>query len=283
MHSTAALFWKVIPESALTYIVSQGTKNEIDATRARAALWRAVKDSMLGPMPIPAAIKAPIEIAFNHDSYTGTNVVPQSLAKLDAAEQYNYNTSELAKFLSAATTIPFTGNKDKAGNRQGEKRVLNPIETSHLIRGWLGSVGTIGEWVSNQMFSEHRPTSEARDNPLTGGIIGPETSRRNETLFYDLKERAEPAYNTYIKMVKENKTAESSNFYDANRELIEAYGYTSKADTKLQEINTYIKFVGKIEDKSWTKDKKLAEILRMQALKSEVLDGTMYFRKRAGL
>ena len=283
MHSTAALFWKVIPESMLSYVLSQGTKNEIDASRARSALWRATKDSVLGPMPIPAAIKTPAEIAINYDFFTGTNVVPQSLAKLDASEQYNYNTSELGKALSVATTIPFTGNKDKQGNRQGEKRVLNPIEADHLIRGWLGSVGSISEWVSNQLFGEHRPASELRSNPLVGGIVGPETSRRNEALFYDLKDKTEPAYNTYIKLIKENKASEVKNFYDANRNLIEAYGYTSKMDSKLQELNSYMKFVGKIEDKSWTKDKKLAEILRMQKLKSDILEGTLYFRKRAGL
>jgi hypothetical protein len=283
MHSTAALFWKVIPEATTSYVISQGTKNEIDASRARSALWRATKDSVLGPMPIPAAIKTPVEIAINYNFFTGTNVVPQSLVKLNASEQYNYNTSELGKALSAATTVPFTGNKDMQGNRQGEKRLLNPIEADHLIRGWLGSVGSISSWVSNQLFGEYRPASEFRDNPLAGGIIGPETSRRNEALFYDLKEKTEPAYNTYIKLVKENKKDEIRNFYDANRNLIEAYGFTAKADSKLQDINTYIKFVGKIEDKAWTKDKKLAEILRMQALKSEVLEGTMYFRKRAGL
>jgi hypothetical protein len=283
MHSTAALFWKVIPESMLSYVLSQGTKNEIDASRARSALWRATKDSVLGPMPIPAAIKTPAEIAINYDFFTGTNVVPQSLAKLDASEQYNYNTSELGKALSVATTIPFTGNKDKQGNRQGEKRVLNPIEADHLIRGWLGSVGSISEWVSNQLFGEYRPASELRSNPLVGGIVGPETSRRNEALFYDLKDKTEPAYNTYIKLIKENKASEVKNFYDANRNLIEAYGYTSKMDSKLQELNSYMKFVGKIEDKSWTKDKKLAEILRMQKLKSDILEGTLYFRKRAGL
>jgi hypothetical protein len=283
MHSTAALFWKVIPESMLSYVLSQGTKDEIDASRARSALWRATKDSVLGPMPIPAAIKTPAEIAINYDFFTGTNVVPQSLAKLDASEQYNYNTSELGKALSVATTIPFTGNKDKQGNRQGGKRVLNPIEADHLIRGWLGSVGSISEWVSNQLFGEYRPASELRSNPLVGGIVGPETSRRNEALFYDLKDKTEPAYNTYIKLIKENKASEVKNFYDANRNLIEAYGYTSKMDSKLQELNSYMKFVGKIEDKSWTKDKKLAEILRMQALKSDILEGTLYFRKRAGL
>jgi len=282
MHSTAALFWKVIPESITSYVLSQGTKNEIDGTRARTALWKAVRDSMLGPMPIPAAIKTPAEIVLDHDFFTGTNVVPQSLAKLDASEQYNYNTSELAKFLSAATTIPFTGNKDQAGNRQGEKRVLNPIEASHLIRGWLGSVGTIGEWVSNQMFGEGRPTGQLRDNPLTGGIIGPEVSRRNEALFYDLKERAEPTYNTYVKMMKENKQAEAANFYNANRNLIEAYAYTSKGDSALQAANTAIKHFGKVE-KTYTPDQKYAEIVRIQKLKDSALDRVIEFRKRAGL
>ena len=132
------------------------------------------------------------------------------------------------------------------------------------------------------MFGEGRPTGQLRDNPLTGGIIGPEVSRRNEALFYDLKERAEPTYNTYVKMMKENKQAEAANFYNANRNLIEAYAYTSKGDSALQEANTAIKHFGKVE-KTYTPDQKYAEIVRIQKLKDSALDRVIEFRKRAGL
>jgi hypothetical protein len=277
MHSTAALFWKVMPELLINKLITQGTKNEMDATRLRAVLGRAFVDSMFGPTPIPSAIKAPTEIVFNHDFYTGNRLIPRGLEGLEAAEQYNYNTSELGKFLSAATAIPFTN-----------KRILNPIEADKLGRGWAGSIYAFNEWASNVIFSEDRVAPTPRENPFIGGFIGPEVSRRNENLYYGLREKTEEAYKTYMVKLQKGNTKDTMDYYTENKDLIQAHAYVSAVDQDLKQINKMIKTIGKSEAKGedgklYTPEKKREYIDQYLEMKSQLLNNVIQFRKQAGL
>jgi hypothetical protein len=277
MHSTASLFWKVMPELLINKLITQGTKDEIDATRLWAALGRATMDSMFGPTPVPSLIKAPIEIKLNHDFYTGNRLIPRGLEGLEAAEQYNYNTSELGKFLSKMTSIPFTN-----------KRILNPIEADKLGRGWAGSIYAFNEWASNVIFSEDRVAPTPRENPFIGGFIGPEVSRRNENLYYGLREKTEEAYKTYMAKLQKGNTKDTMEYYNENKDLIQAHAYVSAIDQDLKQINKMIKTIGKSEAKGedgklYTPEKKREYIDQYQEMKSQLLNNVIQFRKQAGL
>ena len=271
MHSTASLFWKIMPELLINKLITEGTENEMDATRLWAALGRATMDSMMGPTPVPSLAKAPMEIMFDHNFYTGNRLTPRGLEGLDKAEQYNYNTSELGKFLSAATG-----------------HLLSPIQAEQLGRGWAGSMYAFGEWVSNEIFSEDRVAPSPRDNPFLGGFVGPEVSRRNENLFYGLKEKTEPAYNTYVAKLSKGDDQESINYYNKNKDLIQAHEYVSAVSNDLDSINKMIKLVGKSEatgpnGKAYTPEEKKRIITEYQETKSQLLMNIIEFRKQAGL
>ena len=281
LHSTAATFFKVMPELAVNYIFTKGTKNEMDKTRLGKAAGQAMIDSLFGPTPIPTGVKPFVEIGLNHNFFTGSTVTPKGMEGLKEAQQYNASTSELGKFFSALTTIPFTSEE---GEKYTEgKRLLNPIEADHLMRSIGGSVATMAMYGTNMMFSENRVAPEARENPLTAGILGKEVPRRNEDLFYDLKERSDREYKTYMDLIKTERFDDADRMYKANEKLIDAHGYVTDIDNALKAINAEIRRIGRVEDKNYSPQEKRKDINEFQQDKMDILDDIIDIRKEAGL
>jgi hypothetical protein len=271
MHSTSSLFWKVMPEMLIHKMITDGTKNEMDGTRLWKAFTNAFADSMLGPTPVPSLIKPPIEITLNRNFYTGNTLTPRGMENLIAEEKYTAKTSELGKFLSAATG-----------------RILNPIEADHLGNGWAGSVYSLTAWASNAIFGENRVAAAPSENPFLAGFVGQEVSRKNESLFYGLKDKTEPAYGTYMAKLAKGNEAETIAFYNKNKDLIQAHEYVSAVEQDLKAINKIIKDIGKSEaqdenGKVYTPEKKLELITQYKEMKSQLLNNVIAFRKQAGL
>jgi hypothetical protein len=265
MTTSASFFFKAIPELLHNKIVSEGTKNEMDARRTWKALGTMAVDSLLGPNPVPSGAKPIIEIAINRNFFTGGDVVPKGLEGLESAEQYNASTSNLGHVVSKLTG-----------------GVLNPIQADHLMRGMGGSVATLGMYFSNLAFPDDRPEPELKQNPIIGNLVAPEVSRKNEELFYDLREKATGKYETYQSMLDTDKFDEADKFYDKNQSLIDVYEYVSSMDTDLKEINKEIRRFGKSADKEITPKERTKEINELKKLKSEILDNVTEFRKEAG-
>jgi hypothetical protein len=265
MTTSASFFFKAIPELLHNKIVSEGTKNEMDARRTWKALGTMAVDSLLGPNPVPTGAKPIIEIAINRNFFTGGDVVPKGLEGLDSAEQYNASTSNLGHVVSKLTG-----------------GVLNPIQADHLMRGMGGSVATLGMYFSNLTFPDDRPEPELKQNPIIGNLVAPEVSRKNEELFYDLREKATGKYKTYQSMLDTDKFDQADKFYDKNQGLIDVYEYVSSMDTDLKEIKKEIRRFGKSADKEITPKERTKEINELKKLKSEILDNVTEFRKEAG-
>jgi ribosomal protein S18 acetylase RimI-like enzyme len=271
MHSTSSLFWKVMPELLMHKMITQGTKNEMDGTRMWKAFTNAFTDSMFGPTPVPSLLKPPIEILLNRNFYTGNTLTPRGMENLTAEEKYTARTSELGKFLSAATG-----------------RLLNPIEADQLGNGWAGSVYSLTAWASNAIFGENRVATAPSENPFLAGFVGQEVSRKNESLFYGLKDKTEPAYGTYMAKIAKGNEAETIAFYNKNKDLIQAHEYVSAVEQDLKAINKIIKDIGKSEaqdenGKVYTPEKKLELITQYKEMKSQLLNNVIAFRKQAGL
>jgi hypothetical protein len=272
MHSTASYFFKAIPEMLYSTITSQGTKNEIDMKRLRTMFAESSYDSLLGPTPIPSGVKPFIEIAFNHDFFTGGNVTPRSLEKLDAVRQYNASTSEMGKMISSLTGT------DK-------HRLLNPIEADKLMRGILGSVGALSMYYSNVIFGEDRVAPQLKDNPLLGGIIGADVQRKNEELLYTLAEITSKADATFNDLHKKGFHEEAREYFKENKDLIKANGYVKASTQSLDDINAEIKRIGgSPNDKTYnTPEKRLARINELKEIKNKALKDVIRFRLKAGL
>jgi hypothetical protein len=269
MNTSAAFFFKAIPELVYNKVVNEGTENAIDEKRLRRAMKEAAVDLLLGPTPVPSAVKPIVEISLNRDFFTSRPVVPSGLQDLDAYQQYDMRTSDAAKLLSS-----LTGGE--------ENRLLNPIEADHLIRGIFGTVGGMVAWSSNLIgeSADYRPEMGLKEMPITGPFLRPEVPRGREDLFYALKESTDRKYKTYDRLV-DRDPAEAMDYLNRHPNLIAFYDYTSKMDVDLKEINAAIRFIGEIKDPIYTPEQKRKEILELMNLKQEILEGVEQFRKEA--
>ena len=272
MNTSAAYFFKAVPEMIYNKIIKEGTKNEVDARRLRTALKEAAIDMLLGPTPVPSAIKPAIEIGLNRDFFTGRPVVPESLAKLEAAERYTAATSEAGKFISK-----FTGTQ--------EKRLLDPMEADHIIRSIFGTAGAMAQWFANSIAvaSGERAAMTDKQQPFTGSFLRADVGRRNEDLFYDFKKEVDKRYGTYAKMLEREDDKAADAYEEKHSDVLDFYKDVNKMDSDLKEINAEIRYYGESKDTGLTPVQRREEIKLLQLEKQEMLDDIIEMRKEAGL
>ena len=272
MNTSGGYFYKAVPEMLYNKIMKEGTKNAVDERRLRTALKEAAIDMLLGPTPVPSGIKPFVEIGLNKDFFTGRPIVPESLAKLEAAERYVANTSEAGKFLSS-----LTGTK--------EKRLLDPLEADHIIRGIFGTAGAMGQWFSNSIAvaSGERVAPTDKEQPITGSFLRTDIGRRNEDLFYDFKAEVDKRYGTYAKMLEREDDKAADAYEEKHSDIIDFYQDVNKMESELKEINAEIRYYGESKDTGLTPDQRREEIKQLQLEKQEMLDDIIEMRKEAGL
>jgi len=285
MHTSASYFFKSIPEMLYNKITKEGTKDAIDNTRLRTALKVGAIDALAGPIgsgPIPTAAKPLTEIVLNHDFYTGGKVVPDSMKNLAAFKQYSAATSELGKWVSEATQIPFTGKEDSNGNivEGTRSRVLSPIQADHVMRSLAGTVASVAMWGSN-LIASNRPTPEERSNPLYGSFIAPDIPRGAEDLFYDLKTRSDQAMDTFKNLHQHGQHEEAKQWFEVNKGLIQANGFTGSAGSALVQLNQQIRITE--DNAKLSAEEKRQRIDFYKNKKEEIAQKTMQFRRLSGL
>lgn len=279
MNTSAAFFFKAIPELIYHKVIKSGTNSEPDARRLRKALGNAAADTLLGPTPIAAGVKPAIEIALNYNFFTGRQVVPRGLENEEAWQQYTSSTSELGKFLSAAT----------GGFMSKTNRVLNPIEADHMVRGLFGTAGAMAQWATNVIHDavtgdERRPAMTVRETPIVGGFVTPPVPRGREDLFYDFKEMTDQKYETFMSLINRKDKEEAKKYLEENKKLIGYHDYTSQVDTALKEINAEIRRVGELkvgEGSPLTAEGKRDKMTRLQMKKNQVLKNIQKIRNDA--
>jgi hypothetical protein len=270
MNTSAAFFFKAIPELIINKVINEGTETEVDAKRLRTAMKEAAVDLLLGPTPVPSAVKPIIEIGLDYNFFTSRPVTPRGMQSLDAYQQYDMRTSEAAKILSSLTGTD-------------EKRVLNPMEADHLVRSIFGTAGAMVAWSSNLVgqAAEFRPEMGLKEMPVTGAFLRPEVPRGREDLFYKLKDDTDRKYRTYLKLNERDNKAEAQAYINRHPNLVAYYEYTSEMDAQLKEINSAIRFIGETRDPSYTPEIKRREIQEFLNLKQDILEGIEQFRKEA--
>lgn len=272
MNTSAAYFFKAIPEMIYNYVMKNGTEKPMDEKRLRTGLKEAAVDMLLGPNPVPSAVKPFVEIALNKNFFTGETVIPRGMEKLETAEQYSASTSEAGKFLSS-----MTGGK--------EKRLLSPVEADHLIRSLFGTAGSMAQWASNVIgeAADARPAVVAKDYPFIGPFLRPEVPRGPEDLFYDFKEYTDKKYQTYMRLLERDRLDEAEEYLKKNEGLIAFSEYANETESSLKEINALIRMYGETTDKTLSPKEKRAEIENLQRIKNEILDNIEFIRKEAGM
>jgi hypothetical protein len=265
MSTSAAFFFKAVPEMLFNKVMNEGTKNQIDNTRLRTALGKAAVDSLLGPTPFPTGAKPFVEIALNYNFFTGGTITPKGMEKLDPSRQFTNTTSELGKIIS----------KLSGGT-------LNPIEADHIMRSLGGTVAASVMWGSN-LFSGNRPEAEAKANPLYVSFIAADVPRGREDIFYDLQERADRAMETYKDLQRKQHPKEAKQWFDENKDLIVASGFTTAAATSLKLVNSEIRRLSDLPEDKMSPEEKRKQINYYKNKKNDILEQTIKFRLKAGL
>jgi hypothetical protein len=271
MNTSAAYFFKAIPELIYNVVTREGTESEYDRRRIRKALADAARDMLLGPEPIPAGVKPVLEVAINHDFFTGRTVIPEGLKDVQAAEQYTATTSELGKKLSAMLAIPGTDGK----------RVLSPIEADHIIRGVFGTAGAMGQWVSNSIgaIAETRPEPSAKEAPITGSFLREDVPRGREDLFYDFKDAVFQKYKTWQKMIDREDFDAADEYLAKNGDVAAMYEYINETEAELKDINAEIRRLGETRSKDQTPKERREQIDEFKRLRNEILDPVKELRR----
>jgi len=263
MSTSYSLFFKAIPEMALNYIMTKGTVNEMDMHRLSKAITTAAADSLLGPNPIPAGLRTPLEIVTDHDFFTGGHITPRGMENLQPFEQFNSSTSQLGKTISASTF-----------------GALNPIQADHLVKGWFATVGALAMWGSD-LFTSDKPEKVWSQNPVIGQMFLPETPHGPEERFYDLKERSDKDYNTWMTLQKRQRQDEAAKFFNENKSTIVLHDYVSQSESGLKALNGEINRIADLPASKMSPAQKTAQMNYYKGLKNQILDNVNHFRLMA--
>ena len=256
-----SFLYKSAIENAYNYITSQGTETPMDATHLRQMMYKGFMEAGAGPNMIPTAIRPVIEIAFNHDTFTGGNVVPQSLAKLDPFLQYTNNTSELGKTMSHLTG-----------------GALNPIQMDHLMKGILGTAGSSMMWLSD-VFTADKPEKVWSQNPFVGSFALPPEGHGPEALFYDLKEKTDAKYDTFMKLAMRQRGEDAQKYLKENQKLIAAHEYTQAMAPQLQMLTAEIQRMSDVPNTAMNAKKKRDLITEYQRIQNDMLKNVPKIRQ----
>jgi len=174
---------KVIAEHTYLMLTDKGSE---DGRKFRDSVAAGLMNSILGPTPVPQAIKPFAEWYLNYDFYQQKPLIGTYQKKLDTERQFNESTSELSKLI-------------------GQTGLISPIVLDHLVRGLFGSVGGLVLYITNPFLysgaSGERPSMSFRDAvatlPGTSGFISKEYENAMKRDFYVLKDEVDKAANTF--------------------------------------------------------------------------------------
>jgi len=151
---------------------------------------------------LPAGVKPIVELWANKDFYRGQDIESARERKLDPAERYRDNTTELAKTLSAVTPI-------------------SPVQVDHLIRGYTAGLGMELVSLLNPFVTGFAPktsgepaTPKMSQVPVARAFFQPLDARGLIDRAYEVMEDADRREATYKKLVEEGRTDEADVYLD---------------------------------------------------------------------
>jgi hypothetical protein len=180
--------FKVLPERAYNYIVSQGTESPQDATALRKAIATAGFDAITGPNLTPQFIKPIIEANLNYSFFTNTPIVGRGLEQREPSQQFTATTSELAKMF-------------------GELTGTSPMKMEYIFRGYTGIAGGTLLDLTNMMFT-NRPNRNVYELPGFKTFMYDKVPGGYKEQYYDLRDRVTEVNATINGMIADGRVDE---------------------------------------------------------------------------
>lgn len=157
------------------------------------------------PSVLPASVRPVVENMTNHSFFTGHPLVSDSLRDFTPDEQYNDNTSEVAKRISAAI-----GSHVGAGLAN-----VSPIDIDNLVQGWTGTVGAVVLHSLDAPLGKPAGDRTWMDMPFVRGFVtqNPRMSTQQVTDFYNDAEKWTALHKDVSREVKEGKEDQALHDY----------------------------------------------------------------------
>jgi hypothetical protein len=132
-------------------LAEQMVNDKVNGQLFAERLWHTLTETF-SFNPIPQMLKPSMEIYANKNSFTGRAIESQSMQRLSPERRRRASTSESAEAASIAMAKVLPSDA-----------VLSPVQVEHLIRGYLGWLGSTGLSVLDKTITE--PLSGAPSDP----------------------------------------------------------------------------------------------------------------------
>jgi len=246
---------KVIAEHTYLMLTDKGSE---DGRKFRDSVAAGLMNSILGPTPVPQAIKPFAEVYLNYDFYQQKPLIGTYQKKLDTERQFNESTSELSKLL-------------------GQTGLISPIVADHLVRGLFGSVGGLVLYATNPFLysgaSGERPSMSFRDAvatlPGTSGFISKEYENAMKRDFYVLKDEVDKAANTFADL-KTRSPQEIEEFLKDEKNVARV-GMSKSVNKIADQLSKLRKYMEQVRNSDMPADEKRDKIKELKESESNMM------------
>ena len=242
-----------------------------DGKKIRRALGNSLANAVMSPTAVPQGLKPILEVATNHDFFTGRSIVGQGIASKITEEQYTATTSELAKFI-------------------GSSGLIAPVNVDHLLKGYFGTTGGLALQLTNGIVNSTKdipaPEKSWQDaiasTPGLSAFVAKEYGNADKNDYYELRDEVAKVTNTFNAMKKEGRIEDAKELYEENKDLFKVKTQVSNINNQLTKLREWEKQVYAAPESRMTAEKKGEEIKRIRELEKKMLANVHKLRETAG-
>jgi hypothetical protein len=238
--------------------------------------------------PVPQAV-APLVDIYANKGYGGAPIVPRSMDKLQAQEQYTPASTVLAKSLSAA------GNAAARGIAGPQAQFLAPVQIDYLVNGYFGWLGSMVTGVADTAVraadqaqaaargvAPMEPVRPSRDlwNFALRGMVStePTPASRYVDMLYTQADAVNRAFETYHSLANQGRADDARAFFNENKNLIGLHDMIASVTRQETQINQQIK---RIEvSRTLTADQKHDQLARLNAMRNKAAEQVFNAERR---
>jgi hypothetical protein len=263
---------------AETIVRQSSDKYADDPAKLRATLSEGITNAVVsGPMPISQPLKVGIELATNHDFFTGRAIVGSGLEKREGAAQFSAGTSELAKGIGKGSK-----NLAEAIGLENYFKGLSPVKVDHFIQGMMGMYGGAVVMITNNLVNE-RPSQSLQDTiaslPGMGRVGVKEFDNQTKTDFYNLAGKVSEAVATANSLKLPGQGEEYREYREKHQNLLKYQSYVQNIERTLGQLRKQITIIS--ADKTLSADEKQAKKREIQLREQRMLANQAEFIKKA--
>jgi hypothetical protein len=266
VRAEVAFLTKYIPEQAYQFNIKRGTKDEVDAKKLADAAKTSFLDAMLSPNLFPQVFRSGVEVMFNYDFYNDRPLIGMGLNRLATSEQFNERTSEFAKWI-------------------GSSGIIAPISVDHLIRGYTGTIGATGLYVTdaiaNEFMLNKRPERPFREMPLIAPIMMRPEGRDKLNDFYDLKQMSDEVTATLNRYVSTRQFEKAKEYRLDNKRMIATRGQINAINNRIKSLRELRKNI--VANPNMSAKQKHERLQKIDQQMTIAVQNISQVRRRAGL